>query len=137
MSQKHSLAILIVVTIVFVLSTKELRSTSAAGSLNDAPFAPVAVDDFYTVHNQMLLTPMANDYNPDPYGGLYFNAIETIRLLPPIPIAKPSTINTGWPLPSKSTTVAVPGPPSLRPPTKTTMVDSPVGSTLLTGSLVA
>jgi Bacterial Ig domain len=76
MSQRNPLILLIVIAVAFVLSTI-LRSTSAAISSNNPAFAPVAVDDNYTVHHQLLLTPMTNDYNSDPYGGLSFNAVES------------------------------------------------------------
>ena len=66
--------VLIYISLVaLLLSVKELPSTLAAINLNGPP---VAVDDNYTVHNQMLLTPMTNDYNPEG-DGLSFNAIET------------------------------------------------------------
>jgi len=72
MFHRHRLAVLSFIAIMFVFSTV-LHSKSSAVSLNGPP---VAVDDNYTVHNQMLLSPMTNDYNPEG-DGLSFNAIDT------------------------------------------------------------
>jgi RHS repeat-associated protein len=74
MSQRHPLAVLIYLGfLVLLLSVRELRSTSAAISLNGPP---VAVDDSYTVHGHLLMNLVANDYNPEG-DGLFFNAIES------------------------------------------------------------
>jgi RHS repeat-associated protein len=74
MSQRHSFAVLIYVSlVVLLLPVQELQLTFAAIGFNGPP---VAVDDNYTVHNQLLLSPMTNDYNPEG-DGLSFNAIET------------------------------------------------------------
>ncbi len=74
MSQRHSFAVLIYVSLlVLLLPVQELQSTFAAIGFNGPP---VAVDDNYTVHNQLLLSPMTNDYNPEG-DGLSFNAIES------------------------------------------------------------
>lgn len=61
MSRRHTVAA-VLVAIAFLLSAKELRPTVAILSANDPP---VAVDDNYTVHGQLLLTPASNDYNPE------------------------------------------------------------------------
>ncbi len=74
MSRRDGLAFLIVIAVVFVLTIKELRSTSAAASANNPP---VAVDDSYTVHGQLFISPMQNDYDPDPGDYISFDAIAT------------------------------------------------------------
>jgi len=73
MCRRHTVAVSVLVAVAFLLSAKELRPTHATLSGNDPP---VAVDDNYTVHGHLLLTPVANDYNPEG-DGLSFNAIET------------------------------------------------------------
>lgn len=73
MRGRYTIAFLIGIVVIFLLSGKQLRLTYAELYLSNPP---VAVDDFYTIHNQTLLKPMTNDYHPDGYG-LFFNAIET------------------------------------------------------------
>ncbi len=73
MSRRHIIAGLLFIVALFLLAGRELQSTFAAFGFNGPP---VAVDDNYTVHNQMLLSPMSNDYNPEG-DGLSFNAIDT------------------------------------------------------------
>ena len=74
MSRRGLLAVLVLIAVVFVLSIKELRSTSAAVSLNNPP---VAVDDYYTVHGQLFISPMQNDYDPDSGDYISFDSIAT------------------------------------------------------------
>jgi len=72
MSRRHPFTILALIGVVFALSTI-VGPISTAVSFNDPP---VAVDDYYTIHNQMLLSPMTNDFNPEG-DGLSFNAIDS------------------------------------------------------------
>jgi RHS repeat-associated protein len=74
MSRRDCLTVLILIAVVFVPSIKELRSTSAAVSVNNPP---VAVDDYYTVHGQLFISPMQNDYDPDSGDYISFDSIAT------------------------------------------------------------
>lgn len=75
MSYRHPLAVFMCLgLVVFLLSVREVRTTFAAVFFNASP---VAVDDYRTVHNQLLISPMTNDYDPDVGDSISFNGIVT------------------------------------------------------------
>ena len=63
MSQRRPVVLVICISVIaLLLSINELRSTFAAIGTNNPP---VAVNDSYTIHNQLLLSLIQNDYDPD------------------------------------------------------------------------
>ena len=73
---RRVIIITIAVVALLVATPVYLRRNSAAKLLNpNSP--PVAVDDSYTVHASLLISPMQNDYDPDPGDTTTFQGITT------------------------------------------------------------
>jgi hypothetical protein len=69
------LLVLLAGSVFLLIAAPALMLKSLATNLTNSP--PVAVDDSYTVHVSLLISPMQNDSDPDPGDSISFQGITT------------------------------------------------------------